>query len=106
MDVSVQDRLRVAEHLVVDPAQAVLTARALHRLADQGQVEEELLAALPVEVGQVVHGRVVGEEQRVARQVLGVADDREAAPHRRHDERVLAAKRRADPIVAPVARHD
>jgi hypothetical protein len=67
VDVSVQDRLRVAQDLVVDPAQAVVAARALHRLADQGEVEEELRPPLPVEVGQVVDGRVVGEEQRVAR---------------------------------------
>jgi len=53
----------------------------------------------------VVDGRIVRQEQRVAGQVLGIADHGEAAPHARHDERILAAKRRADPVITPVACH-
>lgn len=45
------------------------------------------------------------EQQRVSRQVLGIADYREAATHPRHDQRVLASMGRADPVGPPV-RHD
>src|SRR5215208_3362833 len=62
MDVSVQDRLGVAKHLIVDPPKTAVPTRALNGLAEQREVEEELLAALPVQVGEVVDGRVVGEE--------------------------------------------
>jgi hypothetical protein len=100
-----QYRDGIAEHLVVDPAQAVALTSALHRLAEQRQVEQELAATLPVEIGEVVHRRVVREKQRIAGQVLRVADDGEAASHPRHHKRVLAAMRRADPVVTPVGRH-
>jgi hypothetical protein len=105
MDVPVQDGDRIPEHLVVDPSQAVAGARALHRLADQREVEEELLPPFPVEIGQVVDGRIVGEEQRIPGEMLRVADDGETAAHPRHHKRVLAAVRRADAVVPPVAGH-
>jgi len=53
----------------------------------------------------VVDGLIVGQKERVARQVLRVADHGEAGAHPRHHQRVLAAKRRADPVVTPVACH-
>jgi hypothetical protein len=105
MNVSVQYRDRVAEHLVVDPAQPIASAGALQCLAHQRQVEQEPLATLPVEVGEVIHGPIVGEEHRVAWQMLSVADHGEAAAHPRHHKRVLAPERGADPIVTPVTRH-
>ena len=56
---SVQDVHPVAEHLVVHSPQPVWTAGFFHRLAKQRDVEEKRLSALPLEVGQVVGGRVV-----------------------------------------------
>src|SRR3954451_2538332 len=69
----------VAQDFVVDPAESVFSTGVLHSLSEERQVEQERRSPLPVEVGQVVHGWVVCEQQRVTGQVLRVADDGEAA---------------------------
>jgi hypothetical protein len=72
--------------------------RQLDGLAEQREIEEELLAPTQVEVGEVAHGWVVRQQQGVAGEVLGVADDGESAAHASHDERILASKCLADAV--------
>jgi hypothetical protein len=67
MDVPVEYMQAFAEHLVVDAAETAWPTGLLNSLAEQRQVEEEGLAAFPVEVGQMVDGWIVDQQQRVTR---------------------------------------
>jgi hypothetical protein len=59
VNVPVEDRQRVTEDLVVDPAYPERAAATLDRLAQQREVEQELGTTRPIEIGEMVDGRIV-----------------------------------------------
>lgn len=104
VNVAVQLVVAVAEHFVVDALEGrvELDAGRLHGFPEQRQVVQERGPCLAGQLGELVDPRVLLEQDAVAGQVLGVADHRPAGPQARQHGGVVAALRRADPVVSPI----
>ena len=74
--------------IVISVLQVVALVR---QVGGQRQIEQEVDTLLERQVREVVDGSVLAEQQRVARQMLRVADHGEAAAHAGHHHRILAA---------------
>lgn len=75
----------------------------MDRLAEKRQIEQEVDAPRPGQVGEVIDAPLGVQEQAVTRQMLGIAEHRPTRPQAGKYRRVLAALRGADAIAAPSA---
>lgn len=98
------ERVSVAEYLEVDPAERAVDggARTLDGGREQVGVRQELHTRSTRHRRQRRDGRVLAQEDAVAREELHVAHHREPARQFSEHRRVLAPMRCADAIISPV----
>ncbi len=100
----VQHRVGVAEDLQVDPPERGIgrAAGPFDGLAEAVEVLQVGEPARPGQVGEPLHARTVGQQDRVPGQELHVPDHREPGLQPPEDGGVLPAQRAADAVGLPV----
>ncbi|GGX97880.1 hypothetical protein GCM10010510_49210 [Streptomyces anandii JCM 4720] len=103
-----QERVRVAQDLQVDPPEIRVQPPAgpLDRLSEPVHVGQEGQPLGSRQLGQPLNTGLVHEQHRIAGQELHITDHREAGVQPPHHGRILTSQSRADPVRPPVTDHE